>query len=116
LGPGAASYTGFLVKPVPVRADQVLVPSDLYLVGDSLLPVGIVFAGHFSFPNHQNLLRSPSFYDRMRAMEKRRHGGRFQVVLADSHVERLRHEHLFSTLPDHSRRWNRNHMPYTPAP
>jgi len=119
LGPGAASFAGFLVSPVPVREAQVLVPSDLFLVGDALLPVGIVLSGHFSFPHHQRLLRStgsPSPYERMRSRENRRHGGRFQVVFADGHVERLRHDHLFSTLPDYSRRWNRNHTPYMPAP
>lgn len=119
LGPGAASYGAFLINPVPVRENEVLVPSNLLLVGDALLPEGIIVAGHFSFLNHQKLLSSngsASIYGQMRARENRRHGGRFQVTFADGHVERLRHEDLFSILPDPSRRWNRDNTPYKIAP
>jgi prepilin-type processing-associated H-X9-DG protein len=45
-----------------------------------------------------------------RALEKRRHGGVFDVVFADGHTEFAKGVKLFSRNPDNLKRWNRDNM------
>ena len=52
-------------------------------------------------------------FESCRAKLKRRHGGRWNVVLCDGHVENQRVGELFDVQREEvTRRWNRDHLPH----
>ncbi|MBL9139470.1 MAG: prepilin-type N-terminal cleavage/methylation domain-containing protein [Verrucomicrobiales bacterium] len=87
-----------------VSAAEVSAPSDLMLVGDSLIAQGIVYTfSQFNFRAFQtnpNMLR--------RDLERRRHSSRYNVVFCDGHVEVLATNRLFQPRAEITRRWNRD--------
>lgn len=113
LGPGWHNVIqAYGVSPPPVVESEVLAPSDLYLVGDAALVVGIVQSfGHF---NHYDYLRSrtasPSSWLAIQdAAERRRHLSKVHVQFCDGHAERHKGADIYSQAPDNTRRWNRDH-------
>lgn len=115
-GPGwRSSIQAYGVSPPPVPESEIVAPSQLYLVGDATLPVGIVQGfGHF---NHWDFIRSRTSYPAsMRASqdasELRRHLSKVNVVFCDGHVERLKRTELYSEAPENTRRWNRDYTPH----
>lgn len=112
LGPGWR-WKGLVndVHQAVAEAD-VVVPSDLVVLGDALIPQGVTYSdSQFNFRNYQ-LNPNSGRRDEQRALERRRHGGRFNVACGDGHVEALGTNRLFQVNPEVTRRWNRDHEPH----
>ncbi|MBE7504114.1 MAG: hypothetical protein HS113_28275 [Verrucomicrobiales bacterium] len=112
------------------RAQAVLVPSDMLAVGDAI--VGWSFGGgadenagwahdHLGpyLPEPTALLGtqpgsfSSSDLEAMRGVVQRRHGGRWQMVFCDGHVESGRTADWFDVRRDTVRqRWNNDNLPH----
>jgi prepilin-type N-terminal cleavage/methylation domain-containing protein/prepilin-type processing-associated H-X9-DG protein len=107
-------FDGFLATFVPTKESQVLQPSDMIAYGDAMIipPNTTELIGSFLyFPSYGSILPQQNrlLY---RALEKRRHGGVFDVVFADGHTEFAKGVKLFSRNPDNLKRWNRDNMPH----
>ena len=56
---------------------------------------------------------APGRYSAIRSAVKRRHGGRFNIVFCDGHVENLKPMELFDMTSERAmRRWNRDNLPH----
>jgi prepilin-type N-terminal cleavage/methylation domain-containing protein/prepilin-type processing-associated H-X9-DG protein len=108
-----------------LKEGQVVNPSDMIAIGDSLLynMSGLV-GSHGLFPGGVGgldilaevgvLPQSPYDNPRNAILEtKRRHGGTFNVLFCDGHVEQLTLGGLFDVRLDSvRRRWNRDNLPH----
>jgi prepilin-type processing-associated H-X9-DG protein len=96
---------------------------DAVLMPDSLRPFGLPLYGLFNLSEFSSLT---SVYDAImkglpakdsgvQAM-KQRHGGRWNVVFCDGHIEGLKPSDLFNiTNPAVMQRWNIDHQPHKPT-
>jgi len=92
---------GLVRTPVtPVKESDVVNPSEMMAVGDSLKPPG----GFSRF----DLERA-----RLQRNDLHRHAGRANVLFCDEHVESPKVEFLFEDTSDAALvRWNRDHQPH----
>jgi prepilin-type N-terminal cleavage/methylation domain-containing protein/prepilin-type processing-associated H-X9-DG protein len=110
---------------LPVRENNVLMPSDMIAIGDSpILPLAASTGGlegsldlSEAFGSSWNLIYfgSPANDPGLAAM-RQRHGGRWNVGFCDGHVENLQAlgpNGLFDVVsyPTQDQRWNRDHQP-----
>ncbi len=100
---------------LPVRESEVLQPSDMIGYGDTILfkapPTELIFS-FFAFPYYDYASGIQNRRVECRSLERRRHGGFFDVVFSDGHVESLRGAKLFSRSDDSLKRWNRDNLPH----
>ena len=134
------SMDGFYSAPFspenirPIRENEVVAPSDMIAIGDAIIGAGFWGGADAFIPGalwaHDDLsphsyqtaailgIGAPGPFSRadialMRAAVKRRHGGRWNVVFCDGHVEHLRTADLFHTRRhDVLKRWNRGNLPH----
>ena len=118
-----------------LREEQIVSPSDMIGIGDSLLhffdfhpsyigaPRGRAILGWGNFGPFDAKAHWPEFglspkvpatdSARIRALNKRRHGGQFNVMFCDGHVEGSGTANLFDVRRDEVlRRWNKDNMPH----
>jgi prepilin-type processing-associated H-X9-DG protein/prepilin-type N-terminal cleavage/methylation domain-containing protein len=119
-----------------VKENQVVSPSAMIVIGDALVcrraEAGVPTAtdhdwasaglGPWYTPAHKELGLSSAFtqdanyvalYEPIRLKLKRRHGGRWNVLFCDGHVENLSVAELFDVRRDEVlRRWNRDNQPH----
>ncbi len=109
-------YTG-PAWSAPVLESEVLNPSDMIMLGDSLSrqshlsPANI----YMMFEGQDNLSRNLSggYWAKTISQASQRHGGRLQVAFADGHVEANTLKKLFFDLDDASlRRWHSDNQPH----
>lgn len=99
-------------RHVPVRAAQVIEPSDMVAYGDSLLYLPPAeLANYFGLPYYDSLVFGVTRVN-ARKLEAKRHFGRFNVVFCDAHVESPLGATLFRRTSDNLVRWNRDHQPH----
>lgn len=105
---------GFPVRPV--REAEVLAPSDMIAIGDSVLrisgrlDVGVPHVFREDAPGPPPDMGWGAVDRRREARE--RHNGKVNIVFCDDHVESLRMEEIYLSQSDEvRRRWNRNHEP-----
>jgi prepilin-type N-terminal cleavage/methylation domain-containing protein/prepilin-type processing-associated H-X9-DG protein len=129
--------TANLLSEVAVHTKESAVaqPSDLFTVGDApftILPPGPISTGEGFLTGRAELdsgldnpaiqqelgrQTSPSrFMEKERAAQKRRHSARFNVALADAHVESLRTAQVFQRTESVLKRWNIDNQPHTEKP
>jgi prepilin-type processing-associated H-X9-DG protein len=120
----------------PIKDNEVAAPSEMLAIGDALLwpPPGWsgsnpaapgLFAHPILSPNYAVALielgysyqavdyNDPAALEWCLARLKRRHAGRWNVVLCDGHVENLKSGQLFDPRRDEVlRRWNRDNLPH----
>lgn len=94
----------------PTRESEVLVPSDMYAIGDGVDnetdPARPIRDGLAIFPFPSDALQ---YYSRAQGF----HRGRANVVLCDGHVEDLRITRFFLDSSDGAlQRWNKDHEPH----
>ena len=86
-------------------------PPPLVIAGGELRPVSVagwIEAGIIPDQPDNRILRI------WQGAIKRRHGGRWQILFCDEHVERMRAKELFDVRQDEVRkRWNRDHDPHS---
>jgi prepilin-type N-terminal cleavage/methylation domain-containing protein/prepilin-type processing-associated H-X9-DG protein len=107
----------------PVKAVDILAPSDMIAFGDTTIVQdwngvsGEVREGNWDgFLNFtQNELGPPGWPPTGLRIEAQRHFGKFNVSFCDAHVEALKKDKLFGVAPDLTKRWNRDHQPHTDA-
>ena len=108
-------------------------PSDLIGLGDGLIwtylakgtprPVIVIDVSLLSPVSSQAMALWPEFglqpkveepeYSEWRGLTRRRHGGRFNILFCDVHVENLKPQNLFDVRrSDVLRRWNRDNLPH----
>jgi prepilin-type N-terminal cleavage/methylation domain-containing protein/prepilin-type processing-associated H-X9-DG protein len=107
-------FDGILATFVPTKESQVLQPSGMIAYGDAMIiPPNTteLISSFFYFPCYGSIIPQQNrlLY---RALEKRRHGGVFDVVFADGHTEFAKGVKLFSRNPDNLKRWNRDNLPH----
>lgn len=119
-----------------VRENEVVSPSAMIVIGDGLVvaagerdgffrvldhDVPTFSLGPWYTPAHVELGISSAFtdatwvalYEPVRPKLKRRHGGRWNVLFCDGHVENLSVAELFDVRRDEVlRRWNRDNLPH----
>ena len=105
----------------PVRASEILAPTQLLAFGDSVLTgqsmrrlsyysgaLTVLFGGtRFAPGAFYGSSTLDNLPDRISA-QRRRHAGRFNVVYCDAHAESLATNHLFGLTDDVMRHWNRD--------
>jgi prepilin-type N-terminal cleavage/methylation domain-containing protein/prepilin-type processing-associated H-X9-DG protein len=105
---------------LPVPETQVVSPSDMIAVADSIMnPYGGIVSGVGDYRMFQEshyfmaaVYGLPAGNPAVQAM-KQRHGGRWNVVFCDAHVETLQTAGIFGfTNPIVAQRWNRDHQPH----
>jgi prepilin-type N-terminal cleavage/methylation domain-containing protein/prepilin-type processing-associated H-X9-DG protein len=99
---------------VGTKESQVLQPSEMIAYGDTIItpPYAANLIGSFlCFPFYGSILSQQNRLD-CRTLERRRHGGVFDVVFADGHTEFAKGVKLFSRNPDNLKRWNRDNLPH----
>jgi len=93
----------------PVREQDVKTPADLYVLGDAPLATAPLGTGGTMS------LGGAADYNSFAAddvrVEKVTHFSRFNMLLADTHVEGVRTNLLLGENAVHRRRWNRDHLP-----
>jgi prepilin-type processing-associated H-X9-DG protein/prepilin-type N-terminal cleavage/methylation domain-containing protein len=93
----------------PVRESDVLVPADMIAIADSELwemPIG----GVTGFSGIRPTIYPDDSILGMGNQNKKRHGGRFNVLFCDGHVENFKPLELFDARRDEiAQRWNRDH-------
>ena len=120
---------------------RVANPSEMYAIGDALIsffnfssgfgyaPPGeaIIGWGNLNPTDTRAMALWPEFgltpkkreerdWVRLRALNRRRHGGQFNMVLCDGHAEGLKLPSLFDVRRDDVlRRWNRDNQPHREA-
>jgi prepilin-type N-terminal cleavage/methylation domain-containing protein/prepilin-type processing-associated H-X9-DG protein len=128
VGTIAADMTALFPPDPTLREGQVVNPSDMIAIGDSLLhkrPGGGLLGSHNltpgDFPGAHDIWRAlgvlpqpPYEIPHSALLEtKRRHGGTFNVLFCDGHVEQLTLGGLFDVRLDSvRRRWNRDNLPH----
>ena len=116
-----------------VREADVAAPSDMIAPGDSILlglssfaglkdivkPVGDLDFGLYlplspsEAEVYNEVVRSLPTDDPVARMYRGRHGGLWNVVVCDGHIETLRPAALwYLSKPNIARRWNRDHLPH----
>ena len=115
----------------PRRESEVAVPSDMIAIGDSALQIGepgSPLGGKVYGPTALEFFGAPGMlavsyelygnpsYPELKAwadLRKRRHGGRWNVVFCDGHVESLKTRELYDVRQDRVlQRWNYDHLPH----
>jgi len=105
-----------------VRDTEVVCPADMIAIADAhVKDLGggwPRFFGHWrldSFDSDTNFelgLNNPPGSDQDAGWVRKRHGGRWNVVFCDAHVESLKTRSLFDPSQDTVvQRWNRDHLP-----
>jgi prepilin-type processing-associated H-X9-DG protein len=113
------------VRPDPTtKESQVLSPSEMIAIGDALLVflrqqaegcrnLSPLYTAGIHSIWYELGMRGGVCLPNDAAMTRRRHGGRFNVVFCDGHVENLRTADLFDIRRDEVlARWNRDHLPH----
>jgi prepilin-type N-terminal cleavage/methylation domain-containing protein/prepilin-type processing-associated H-X9-DG protein len=89
----------FSTKFEPIKESEVIVPSDMIAIGDSVLGSLFLSRGKFIYLHHRD-----AFF---------RHQGKANVVFCDGHIESPTLEFLFTDTSDGAlSRWNRDHQPH----
>jgi prepilin-type N-terminal cleavage/methylation domain-containing protein/prepilin-type processing-associated H-X9-DG protein len=105
---GSLPMMSSLANVRPCRESQVRSPADMVSHGDSII-------ADFDFPlgdfNVMTYLLTPD-YNNTRVLNRRRHGGLFNVAFSDAHVESLPARRLFERSPQNISRWNNDHEPH----
>jgi prepilin-type processing-associated H-X9-DG protein len=109
IGRGIGGRRAFGVSTA-TKVTQVVNPADMVAFGDSMLylpPAGarslltfVLYDGH------------PNDKARARLLEKRRHGGFFNIVFADAHIEARKGDKAFSRDPENLKPWNYDNKPH----
>jgi len=127
--PSHAGLTGLYPNQLHlIRDSEVVAPSDMVAIGDApllysdLVPPGFPTAMGFLDLSlvgvdaglELGLFPSQSSTDQGTVLlVRKRHGGRWNVVFCDGHVEYLKTGKLFDPrVPDILKRWNRDHQPH----
>jgi len=125
-----ASVSGSLCRPIP--ENEVVAPSDMVAIGDAIIWPAALVGDLCDLPTQylnpcypiawielsatamKDVNRGQVVaFESCRAKLKRRHGGRWNVVFCDGHVENLRVAELFDVRRDEvTRRWNRDNLPH----
>lgn len=112
-----------------IRENEVLHPSDMIAVGDAILSTefndrpgwrGLLGWSDLSPIHHSSIWKEIGLPHRDHAeidsdlrVMKARHGGRWNVVFCDGHVEDLTIERLFDVRRENVlKRWNRDNLPH----
>jgi prepilin-type processing-associated H-X9-DG protein len=106
-------------RPLPVKEASVVNPADMVELPDSVpvpislddgrpLIAGSMVAAGGWWPDRQLYPVYPAVTANL---VLRRHGGKFNTLFCDNHVETIRPENLFSPQPNWTRRWNRDNQP-----
>lgn len=116
-GYGGAGLGGVVEPPSSVRDVQeaeVHAPAEMLALGDSVLATQPRSQSYFSPHAFYDVSSFPHAAQRANS-QRRRHSGKFNVVFADGHSERLRTNVLFGLLPQVISRWNRDNQPHPEA-
>jgi prepilin-type N-terminal cleavage/methylation domain-containing protein/prepilin-type processing-associated H-X9-DG protein len=101
-----------------VRESSVVHPSNLFVVGDTILiylrPGKNEFAG-MDMIDQGSYYQDYAFHPSREAMTKR-HGGKFIVSFADAHVETLKTNQMFYPSTEVLKRWNVDDLPLGYSP
>jgi prepilin-type processing-associated H-X9-DG protein len=103
---------------VPVKESRVLVPSDMYALGDCYTdgtgyknPTDNHKSSEFAWMlGYQNGTEATAV--KARLSTRQRHGGYFNTLLVDGHVEHMRPSKFFNQSDASVRRFNNDNLPH----
>lgn len=91
----------------PVTESEVIAPSDMLAYGDSSRFIG---PGTYIFSIMGYRGDNGPLTQENRRIEKKRHGGKYNTVFCDGHVEAQKPENLFGLDPARVKRWNKDNI------
>jgi len=132
LGGEAMSVPDVGVAWRPIRENEVVAPSEMLAIGDAIVWPAALEGGPDDLPSQglspwypvawmevsttcmQDMNRGQvAAFELCRAKLQQRHGGRWNAVLVDGHVEDQRVGTWFDVRREEvTRRWNRDHLPH----
>lgn len=101
---------------MPIAEARILIPSAMYVLGDAYSDLSGDTGGVFGTPGLTLMfgyqIGNAKVRTHARASARKRHGGLFNVLLLDGHVESMRPSKLFGHSDEALRRFNNDHLPH----